>query len=283
VLAAAARAWGLAPGAALAGDAASCVVAVGAGAVLKVVAPTPEARAGLAREVAVLAADGGRACARLLRHDPDLGAALVERLGRTLESTVADRDAQLAAICAVLPSLWAVTPPPGLPTGADEARRLSGYVAAAWERLGRPCPGSIVAHAEAAAERRAAASAPGRSVLVHGDAHPWNTLEDLAAPGGWRFIDPDGILAEPEYDLGILLREFSHDLLAGDPVALARGRAGRLAALTGADPDAIWDWGVLLRAENGLIHLAQGHDAIAEPSLAVSAAWATGPPGAVHS
>jgi streptomycin 6-kinase len=259
------------------------VVTAGDGAVLKVVSPAPEARAGLAREVAVLAADGGRACARLLRHDPDLGAALIERLGRTLESTVADRDAQLTAVCAVLPSLWAVTPPPGLPTGADEARRLAGYVAAAWERLGRPCPAAVVVHAGAAAERRVAAFAAGRSVLVHGDAHVWNTLEDLAAPGGWRFIDPDGILAEPEYDLGISLREFSHDLLAGDPVALARDRADRLAALTRADVAAVWDWGVLLRAENGLVHLAQGHDDIAEPSLAVSAAWADGPHGAVHS
>jgi streptomycin 6-kinase len=259
------------------------VVAAGAGAVLKLARPGPAGRAALAREVAVLAAAGGRGCARVLRHDLDLGAVLLERLGRPLDAVVAERDAQLVAICATLRPLWAVAPPEGLPTGADEARRLADYVAAAWDRLGRPCPAAVVAQAQAAAARRVAAFAPGRAVLVHGDAHPWNTLEDPTRPGGWRLVDPDGVVAEPEYDLGISLREFSHDLLAGDPVALARARAARLAGLTGTDPAAIWDWGVLLRAENGLIHLSQGHDAIAEPSLAVSTAWATAPGGGVHS
>ena len=252
-------------------------------AVLKVMAPGPAGRAALAREVAVLDAAGGRACARPLRHDLYRGAALIERLGRQLVVTEPDRDAQMDAICATLRTLWAVTPPPGLPTGADEARRLADVVGGAWGRLGRPCPAAVIDHARAAAARRAAAFAPDRSVLVHGDAHVWNTLEDPAAPGAHRLIDPDGVAGEPEYDLGVFLREFSVDFLAGDPVALARRRAARLAATTGCDAAAIWDWGVLLRAENGLVHLEHGDPGVARDSLAVSAAWAAAEPTAVHS
>ena len=46
--------------------------------------------------------------------------------------------------------------------------------------------------------------------LVHGDVHQWNALE---ADGGFKLVDPDGLLAEPEYDLGIIMRE---DPLEGD-------------------------------------------------------------------
>ena len=69
-----------------------------------------------------------------------------------------------------------------------------------------------------------------RSVLVHGDVHQWNTLE---AGGGFKLVDPDGLLAEPEYDLGVMMREDPVELLYGDPFARAR----HFAAATGLDPD----------------------------------------------
>jgi len=68
-------------------------------------------------------------------------------------------------------------------------------------------------------------------VLVHGDVHEWNALE---ADGGFKLVDPDGLLAEPEYDLGIIMRE---DPLEGD----LHERAGRLAHSTGLDATAIWE------------------------------------------
>ena len=40
---------------------------------------------------------------------------------------------------------------------------------------------------------------------MHGDVHQWNALQ--AAGGGFKLVDPDGLLAEAEYDLGILMRE----------------------------------------------------------------------------
>jgi streptomycin 6-kinase len=65
--------------------------------------------------------------------------------------------------------------------------------------------------------------------------HQLNALE---AGEDFKLIDPDGVLAEAECDLGTLMRGDPVELLGGDP----RQRAGRLAARTGLDPTAIWEW-----------------------------------------
>ena len=72
----------------------------------------------------------------------------------------------------------------------------------------------------------------------------------LEAGDGFKLVDPDGLLAEAEYDLGILMREDSIELLVdSDP----RERARWLAARTGLDVDAIWEWGVVERVSTGLL------------------------------
>jgi len=83
-------------------------------------------------------------------------------------------------------------------------------------------------------------------VLVHGDVHQWNALE---AGGGFKLVDPDGLLAEAEYDLGVLMREDPMELLDGDP----RERARRLARRHGLDAEAIWEWGAVERVSTGLL------------------------------
>jgi streptomycin 6-kinase len=82
-------------------------------------------------------------------------------------------------------------------------------------------------------------------VLVHGDVHQWNTLE---ADEGYKLIDPDGLLTEAEYDLGVLLRGDPVELVQGDPMERARW----LAARTGLDATAAWEWGAVERVSSGL-------------------------------
>ena len=82
--------------------------------------------------------------------------------------------------------------------------------------------------------------------MVHGDVHEWNAL---SAGEGFKLVDPDGLLAEPEYDLGIIMREDPLELLQSDP----RARAEMLAARTGLDVEAIWEWGVVERVSTGLL------------------------------
>ena len=42
------------------------------------------------------------------------------------------------------------------------------------------------------------------------------------ADGEFKLVDPDGLLAEAEYDLGIIMREDPVELLHGDPRDRAR-------------------------------------------------------------
>ena len=76
--------------------------------------------------------------------------------------------------------------------------------------------------------------------------HQWNALR---SGRGFALVDPDGLLAEPEYDLGVIMREDPVELLEEGP----RRRADRLAGWTGLDPRAVWEWGVLERVSTGLL------------------------------
>jgi len=61
--------------------------------------------------------------------------------------------------------------------------------------------------------------------------------------------DPDGLLAEAEYDLGVVMREDPVELRHGDPGERARWLARRC----GLDATAIWEWGVVERVSTGLL------------------------------
>ena len=84
---------------------------------------------------------------------------------------------------------------------------------------GRPCPREVIDRALACCDDRAAAFDPARAVLVHGDAHGWNTLE---AAGGFKLVDPEGVRSEPAHDLGVPMREYNEPLLAGNTSQLVR-------------------------------------------------------------
>jgi streptomycin 6-kinase len=80
-------------------------------------------------------------------------------------------------------------------------------------------------------------------VLCHGDLHELNALQ--AEGGAFRLIDPEGVVAEPEYDLGVLMRNAPGE----DDL---HERADWLAAVTGCDRAAIWEWGTAERVLSGL-------------------------------
>lgn len=213
-------------------------------AVLKLLVPrgTDDAR----NEIIALRLAGGRGCARMLRHDETRRALLLERLGPSLYELGLPIGRRHEIMCAVAAQVWRPAPGCGLPTGAQKARWLADFIITTWQALDRPVPEPVVEHALACVRRRIAAHDDERAVLVHGDVHQWNTLR---APGGYALIDPDGLLAEPEYDLGIIMREDPVELLQSDP----RDRARRLAARTGRDPAAIWEWGIIERLSTGLL------------------------------
>ncbi len=233
----------------------------GTPAVLKLCVPRPGDAA--RDEITVLRLAGGDGCARLLRDDPERGALLVERLGRSLHDLGLPIELRHEILCSTAARVWRPAPDCGLPTGADKGRWLVEFIARTWEELDHPCSERALQHALASAARRIDAHDDERAVLVHGDVHQWNTLE---APGGFKLVDPDGLLAEAEYDMGIVIREDPVELLDGDPYR----RAHWLATRTGLDATAIWEWGVVERVSTGLLGTAVGLQPVAGEMLAAA-------------
>ncbi|HLT09802.1 MAG TPA: aminoglycoside phosphotransferase family protein [Micromonosporaceae bacterium] len=240
---------------------AEAMLANGMPAVLKIVVP----RAGnhARNEITMLRLDAGRGCVRLLAHDEARGAMLLERLGRSMYELDLPIRERHEILCSLAQRVWRPAPEAGLPTGADKGRWLQAFITSTWEELGRPCSELAVRHALDCADRRIAAHDDARAVLVHGDVHQWNALE---SPTGFKLVDPDGLLAEPEYDLGVMMREDPVELMDGDPYE----RAVWLAERTGLDAMAIWEWGVVERVATGLVCTRIGLQPVGRDMLAVA-------------
>ena len=240
---------------------AKATCADGTAAVLKLIVPRDDKA--VENEIAVLRLTGGEGCVRLLRDDPSRGALLLERLGRSLSELALPIRARHEILCATATRVWRAAPDCGLPTGAEKGRWLAEFIASTWEELDHPCSERAIDHAISCATRRADAHRDDRATLVHGDIHQWNALE---AADGFRLVDPDGLLAEPEYDLGIIMREDPLDLDDNDPQERARWLAGR----TGLDAISIWEWGVVERVSTGLLGTKVGLQPVGRQMLAAA-------------
>jgi streptomycin 6-kinase len=258
------RAWGLTLGDTF-GDATEAYVVEatrldGSAAVLKLHVP---GRGGAAAyEIMVLRAARGEGCARLLEADADLGALLVERLGPAMSELAMPQPRRLEILCDLAAAVWRPSDL-DLPSGRQRAAATAGSIERRWARLGRPCRAGTMRQAVEAARSREAAHDPRRAVLAHGDVHQWNALRSAE---GFKLVDPDGVIAEPELDLGVLMREDPVELIAGDPWDRARMLAGR----TGTDVQAIWEWGLADRVATGLALTAIGLQPVAAEMLAAA-------------
>jgi len=269
--------WHLSIGQAVSGGTESFVAKAttpeGQDAVLKIAIPGLDPTAG---ELRTLLAARGRGYASVFRHDAARGALLLERLGCQLNELGLPLDTQIEVICVTLLEAWAPLPAGArFMTGAEKARSLADFIEMAWRDLGAPCSARTIEMACRFADVRRRAFDPATAVLAHGDAHAWNTL---AVPGEeprrFKFVDPDGLFIERAYDLGILMREWGAELLAGDPLVLGRRRCHQLARLTGVAPEPIWQWGFIERTSSGLLLLKLGLDHRAREFLTVADAWA---------
>jgi streptomycin 6-kinase len=263
------RDWGITVGRAYSGPTEAYVaeaeLADGTPAVLKLLVPRPGQAAD---EITVLRLADGAGCVRLLASDVGRNALLLDRLGPSLYELGMPIERRLEIMCRLASELWRPATDAGLRTGAEKGRWLVEYILRMWSDLGGPCSRAAVDHALTCADRRVAAHSADRAVLVHGDVHQWNTLQTRA--GGFALVDPDGLLADPAYDMGVLMREDPVELMAGDP----RERARWLAARTGCDPVAIWEWGVVERVSTGLLAVAVGLQPVGGQMLAAADAIA---------
>jgi streptomycin 6-kinase len=235
----------------------------GTPAVLKVSFPDPESE----HEAAALAHWDGAGAVRLLAHDPERRALLLERCepGTPLWA-VADETEANAIAASVLRELWRAPPAAGAPFRplAREARRWGAELPARWERHGRPCERALLDTAEGWVGELLAA--PGPAVVVHQDLHGGNVLR--AAGGRWLAIDPKPLLGEREFDVASLLRDRRPELRADPaPARRVRRRLDQVGGELGLDRERARRWGVVHALAWGL------EEDRAFPEIIACAAW----------
>ena len=213
----------------------------GTEAVLKVGVPSQDLR----HEAAVLRVFDGQGCVRLFDADPDRGILLLERLrpGQVLTSLADElHDDQATVIAAsVMRALWRPAPPGhDFPTVGDWGEGFA-RLRARFDGGSGPLPAALVVEAEALFADLLASSAP--PVLLHGDLHHDNILS--AEGNSWRAIDPKGVVGEPAYEVGALLRNLWPDRHAhANPGRLLERRAHRLAEELVLDLARVRGWAV---------------------------------------
>jgi streptomycin 6-kinase len=223
-------------------------------------------------QIELLARADGRGYVRLLRADPAAEVALLELLGPSLAGDAGFRAGagapgglpaaeQISVLCELLAVAWQVPIRPEDRQPWDNADELAALITRLWTELDRPCPERVVDQALAYTRRRASTD---RShwVVVHGDPHPGNALHVRArrsgAVRGRVFVDPDGFTADPAYDVGVVLRDWSDLLRPGEATGTLRGFCRLAASRTGLSEQAIWEWAYIERVSSGLFITAMG-------------------------
>jgi streptomycin 6-kinase len=177
----------------------------------------------------------GNGAVRLLAHDADRHALLLEHCspGTFLARNVAVDP--LAVLVELLPRLWKPVAAPfkGL---AEEAQEWASDLHAGWEAAGWPCERKLVDAAAAFLAELAASQ--GEQVLVHQDLHGENILAAGREP--WLVIDPKPLVGEREFALAPIIRSFEFGHSCREVV----WRLDRLSAELGLDRDRARRWAV---------------------------------------
>lgn len=247
----------------------------GVEAMIKLAMPSMEGNTVFEQEILALTIAAGDGYVRLLNDDLNHRAVLLERLGTPLKDTGYPMEVQMEIICDTLKKSWGRPLPEGhnLQTAHDIINWFSNFIPELWVEVERPCSKQLVDKALLFLAYRLSSTSLETSVLVHGDAHNGNILQDMAkAQPSFKMIDPDGIVAEPAYDLGVLMREWMNDFTI-NPLENGRKRCSFLSNLTGSGAQAIWEWGCIQSVSTGLLLLKTGQRESGLQMLKVAEAW----------
>ena len=175
----------------------------------------------------------GAGAVRLLAHDPDRHALLLERCEPGTQIWQIGGDAALDVIVELLPRLWRPAAEPFRPL-ADEAAWWVGQLPGEWERAGRPFERALL---DAALEAlRELPRSQGGQVLVNQDLHGENILAAQREP--WLVIDPKPLVGEREFALAPIVRSFE----LGDTRRDVLYRLDRLTSELGLDRERTRWW-----------------------------------------
>jgi streptomycin 6-kinase len=197
--------------------------------VLKIQFPDRESE----HEAEALRVWDGEGAVRLLEHDAERHALLLERARPGTSLAGVGQDEALEVVAELLPRLWKPAGAPFRPV-ADEAAWWVSYLPERWEQAGRPFERSLLdAALEALVELPAT---QGELVLVHQDLHSDNVLRAEREP--WLVIDPKPLLAEREFSLTAIVRGYELGHSRRDVLH----RLDRLTSELGLDRDRARRW-----------------------------------------
>ncbi|WKZ83337.1 MAG: aminoglycoside phosphotransferase family protein [Acidimicrobiia bacterium] len=208
VAAACAERWSLTLGEPFPGSFVSLVLPAslpgGDEAVLKIQWPHPESE----HEAAALAAWDGDGAVRLLDHDAERHALLLERCRTGVALSTIDPQAGLEVMAGLIARL---SIPAGVPfrSLADEALDWANGLRGMWEAAGRPFEVMLIDGAVGVLLELARAPVA-EPVLLHQDLHGDNVLSAERRP--WLAIDPKPLVGDPAFAVAPVVRsyEFGH-------------------------------------------------------------------------
>ena len=223
-------------------------------------------------EVAALEQFDGAGCARVYAVDRERRAVLIERLLPGTPLLALEDDERMTAVAAdVMRQLWRPVP-------ADHPFPTVAYWGSGFQRLLRarfdgttgPLPEALVSRAEVSfAELLGSMDEP---VLLHGDLHHENILRAERQP--WLAIDPKGVVGEPAYEVGALLRNALPERASpAELTRLQRRRIAQLAELLGFDAQRLRAWGFAQAVLSAVWSIDDGGDGQASVACAESLSY----------
>lgn len=223
--------------------------------------------------IAALKMADGHGYAKLYAYDLERKACLLERLGKPINQLNYSVFEQLRIICSTLQKTWKIqVTSNGFPSGAESVAWFREFIEETWEKLEHPYSQKVIKLAFSYLHSREKAINPAEFVLLHGDAHGGNTLKELSGDD-FKLIDPDGIIYEKAYDLGVLMREWV-DEYEQAPLEKGKERCRFLHHLTGVSEKAIWEWGYLQTVSTAFVLLQVGQKENGRKMLNTAEQWA---------
>jgi streptomycin 6-kinase len=177
--------------------ASAAILPDGTGAVLKVQFPGRENE----HEAAALTRWNGDGAVRLLAHDADRHALLLERCEPGTPLSDLEQDEALNVVASLLPRLWKHAGEP-FRSLADEAAWWAGYLPVSWERAGKPFERGLLDAALDVLE--SFPESQGELALLSQDLHAGNILRAEREP--WLLIDPKPLAGEREFSIAAIVR-----------------------------------------------------------------------------
>lgn len=177
----------------------------------------------------------GDGAVRLLDHDIERHALLLERCVPGTHLRQVPLDEAMDVFVGLLPRIW-VPAGAAFTTLADEAAWWAEDLGATWERAGRPFERDLLDAALEALEELPPTQ--GEQVLVHQDLHADNVLAAAREP--WLVIDPKPLLGEREFAAAPIIRSYE----LGGSRADVRFRFERLVGDLGLDRERTRRWAI---------------------------------------